>query len=88
MAFLLLIEAMLRAEQEDPTMVKADTSRRRKEALAKCEEIVEQLKQENAELRKAAQAFGELAERLNNIRRLDAQQETPSRRTGRKNSNA
>ena len=70
-------------------MVKGENSRRRKDALAKCEETVEQLKQENAELRKAAQAFGELAERLNNNRRLDSQgPDTPSRRAGRKNSDA
>ena len=54
-------------------MVKGDNSRRRKDALAKCEETVEELRQENAELRKAAQAFGELAERLNKNRRPDAQ---------------
>ena len=66
-------------------MVKGENSRRRKDALAKCQETVEQLKLENAELRKAAQAFGELAERLNNNRRLDGQgQETPSRKAGAK----
>ena len=63
-----------------PTVVKGDTSRRRKDALAKCEETVEHLKQENAELRKAALTFGELAERLNKNRRGDAQGlEPPSR---------
>ena len=54
-------------------MVKGDNSRRRKNALAQCEETVEQLKQENAELRKAALTFGELAERLNKNRRPDTQ---------------
>ena len=69
-------------------MVRGENSRRRKDALAKCEETVEHLKLENAELRKAAQAFGELAERLTNNRRLDAQgQEAPSRKAGRRNSN-
>ena len=61
-------------------MVKGDLSRRRKDALAKCEETVEQLKEENAELRKAALAFGELAERLNKNRRPDTPGlEPPSR---------
>ena len=61
-------------------MVKGELSRRRKDALAKCEETVEELKEENAELRKASLAFGELAERLNKNRRPDAQGlEPPSR---------
>jgi hypothetical protein len=34
-------------------------------ALADCEEKVEHLREENAELRKSAQTFGDLAERLN-----------------------
>ena len=35
------------------------------EALKECEEKVEQLKEENAVLRHSSQAFGDLAERLN-----------------------
>ncbi len=38
------------------------------DALAECEETVEQLKEENAQLRKSAQTFGDLAERLNRKR--------------------
>jgi hypothetical protein len=40
------------------------------DALAECEEKVEHLQEENAELRKSAQTFGDLAERLNAKRRL------------------
>ncbi len=40
------------------------------DALAKCEESVEDLKAENAELRNAAQTFGDLAERLNTKQHL------------------
>jgi hypothetical protein len=39
------------------------------EALAQCEETVEQLKEENAQLRESAQTFGDLAERLNTKQR-------------------
>jgi len=39
------------------------------EALAECEETVDHLKEENAELRNAAQTFGDLAERLNTSQR-------------------
>ncbi len=35
------------------------------QALTKCEAEVEELKEENAQLRNAAETFGELAERLN-----------------------
>ena len=38
--------------------------------LAECEETVEHLKEENAQLRKSAQTFGDLAERLNVQRRV------------------
>ncbi len=37
--------------------------------LTECEHTVEELKQENAQLRNAAVTFGELAERLNAARR-------------------
>jgi hypothetical protein len=37
------------------------------QALTKCEEEVEELKEENAQLRNAAETFGELAERLNAV---------------------
>jgi predicted RNase H-like nuclease (RuvC/YqgF family) len=40
------------------------------DALAECEETVEHLKEENAQLRESAQTFGDLAERLNTQRRL------------------
>jgi predicted RNase H-like nuclease (RuvC/YqgF family) len=35
------------------------------DALAECEEKVEHLEEENAQLRNAAETFGDLAERLN-----------------------
>ena len=38
-------------------------------ALADCEEKIEHLREENAELRKSAQTFGDLAERLNSSQR-------------------
>jgi hypothetical protein len=48
------------------------------EALTKCEEKVEELKEENAQLRNAAETFGDLAERLNAGQRSGAQsQEHP-----------
>ena len=40
-----------------------------KEALAECEATVEHLKDENAHLRKSAETFGDLAERLNTKQR-------------------
>ena len=52
-----------------------DTSQPLTDALVQCEQAVEQLQQENAELRNAAQTFGELAERLNRSQR-PAQQVT------------
>jgi hypothetical protein len=39
------------------------------EALTDCEEKIEELQEENAQLRYAAETFGELAERLNAERR-------------------
>ena len=38
--------------------------------LAKCEETVEHLSEENERLRQSSQAFGDLAERLNAKRRV------------------
>ena len=35
------------------------------EALTECEEKIEELEEENAQLRNAAETFGDLAERLN-----------------------
>lgn len=67
-----------------PTVVREDNSRSGKDALAKCEKTVEELKEENVELRKAALTFGELAERLNKDRRPDARGLEPPSRTGRK----
>ena len=43
--------------------------KRTKNTLADCEEKVEHLREENAELRKSAQTFGDLAERLNSSQR-------------------
>ena len=40
------------------------------EALTECEETVDHLQKENAELRRSAQTFGDLAERLNANRRV------------------
>jgi DNA repair exonuclease SbcCD ATPase subunit len=40
--------------------------------LDECQETVEELKVENAELREAAESFGALAERLNQARRSEA----------------
>jgi predicted RNase H-like nuclease (RuvC/YqgF family) len=52
--------------------------------LEQCEEKVEELKEENAQLRESAQAFGDLAERLNRQRKAaDARSrphETPVKR--------
>jgi hypothetical protein len=39
------------------------------EALARCQETVENLKEENTQLRESAQTFGDLAERLNTQQR-------------------
>ena len=36
-----------------------------RDALEECEETVEELKEENAQLRQSSRAFGDLAERLN-----------------------
>ena len=48
------------------------------EALTECEEKVEELKEENAQLRNAAKTFGDLAERLNaGQRQLQGQQQRP-----------
>lgn len=54
-------------------------------ALAECEEVVEHLKEENAQLRESAQMFGDLAERLNSRQLPDAEMSGKSsegRRTG------
>ena len=49
--------------------------------LAECQEVVEHLKEENAQLRESAQTFGDLAERLN-TRRLGKSERSgePSKR--------
>jgi hypothetical protein len=49
-------------------VVKRDDRQPLADALVKCEQTVQQLKEENAELRNASQTFGELAERLNKNR--------------------
>jgi predicted RNase H-like nuclease (RuvC/YqgF family) len=43
--------------------------KRRKEALTECKQKVEELKEENKQLRNAAETFCDLAERLNEERR-------------------
>jgi predicted RNase H-like nuclease (RuvC/YqgF family) len=48
-----------------------DDGKQTEDALAECEERVEELEEENADLRNAAQTFGDLAERLNTKQRLD-----------------
>lgn len=55
------------------------------EALTECEEKVEELKEENAQLRNAAETFGDLAERLNTSQRTRTNpQEQPKRAKGGK----
>ena len=49
------------------------------EALTKCEEKIEELKEENAQLRNAAETFGDLAERLNAGQRSGAQSQEPAK---------
>jgi predicted RNase H-like nuclease (RuvC/YqgF family) len=59
------------------------------EALKECEEKVEHLKEENAVLRHSAQAFGDLAERLNQKHKaVEARRRQPrkGRRTAGKTS--
>ena len=51
--------------------------------LSQCEQTVEQLKEENQQLRESAVAFGELAERLNAQKALP-REETPPADGGRK----
>ena len=46
-------------------MVKPDDKEPPNDALSECKETVEQLRQENVELRNSALTFGDLAERLN-----------------------
>lgn len=53
-------------------MGRRDNSQPPGDALANCEERVEELKEENAALRKAALTFGDLAERLYKNQRLGA----------------
>jgi hypothetical protein len=50
---------------------RTDDGKQTEDALAECEERVEELEEENADLRNAAQTFGDLAERLNTKQRLD-----------------
>jgi predicted RNase H-like nuclease (RuvC/YqgF family) len=46
--------------------VEDDTQEQKmRDALEACEETVEELKEENAQLRQSSRAFGDLAERLN-----------------------
>jgi predicted RNase H-like nuclease (RuvC/YqgF family) len=56
-----------RGQMDDRT----DDGKQTEDALAECEERVEELEEENADLRNAAQTFGDLAERLNTKQRLD-----------------
>ena len=48
------------------------TDRKGEDRLAECQASVEELKVENAELRESAESFGALAERLNQVRRSEA----------------
>jgi predicted RNase H-like nuclease (RuvC/YqgF family) len=58
------------------------------EALNECEEKIEELQEENAQLRNAAETFGNLAERLNAERRsgADRRQHTRSGKSGQKSA--
>jgi predicted RNase H-like nuclease (RuvC/YqgF family) len=47
----------------------ADDQPKKEEGLSECEQKVEELEEENAQLRNAAETFGNLAERLNAERR-------------------
>lgn len=47
-----------------------DADDKPEEGLSDCEQKVEELEEENAQLRKSAEAFGDLAERLNAERRV------------------
>ena len=70
-AYPLLGTALLKLNRRT-IVVRGDDSRPPEDALANCEERIEELKEENAALRKAALSFGELAERLNDNQRLGA----------------
>jgi hypothetical protein len=50
------------------------------EALTECEEKIEELKEENAQLRNAAETFGDLAERLNAGQRGGSHSQGPPKR--------
>lgn len=50
------------------------------EALTECEEKIEELQEENAQLRNAAETFGDLAERLNAGQRSDANPQEPAKK--------
>jgi hypothetical protein len=49
-----------------------DAGERRPDPLSACQEEVQELKAENAELRVSAESFGALAERLNRAKRSKA----------------
>ena len=53
------------------------------EALAECEEKVNQLREENAALRHSSQSFGDLAERLNKKQRAVEKKPRPPRKRKR-----
>ena len=53
-------------------MARRDDSQPPENALANCEERIEELKEENAALRNATLSFGELAERLSKNQRPGA----------------
>ena len=54
--------------------------------LTECERKVEALEEENAQLRNAAETFGDLAERLNAERRADAELQRTDRPAKREQS--
>ena len=61
-------------------MVKRSEGQPREDAHAECKRKIKELKEENAALRKSAQAFGELAERLSrNLRPGETRRPRPGR---------
>jgi hypothetical protein len=57
------------------------------QALDECRETVQKLEEENAHLRESADAFGHLAERLNETLRAERRTTTDRRRAPREGAN-
>lgn len=55
-------------------------------ALAECQEVVEHLKEENAQLRESSETFADLAERLNAHKFRDAEASGESTKPGESRS--